>query len=225
MKILLIGTVRSRSSYLLDILCKYYGCNNLFEDYDRLYDIYLKRSKNTWINYHEYLQKQTDFYFSNYQNFGIKFPTSIFHQNNMSSESSTRLLNFNYGKFDKIFVTYRQNKVDLLCSYLLAKQKNQSFLYTKSNIENVKNFEKSIYLQVPNDSWFDNMFQSFSFVESIPTYFNDKQIPYTLLEYNDINNFVSTYYNNIISNYHESNIDYKSIISNYSQISDACKKY
>lgn len=248
MKILLFGHVRTRSSYLLDIACNAHNSVNLFEDYleidqRKIHQTYLKKDPDKlWLDYQSKFNDLTSKYFNTYKSFGIKiFPLSYYNlfkslpvitkEPNfiITSKDFLNLDSLRLKEYDKIFVTYRKNKVDLLCSYLFAQQNNESFLFTEHN-KHFLNFYKSRKhtvnpLNMPSYWWIKTLFINTYINENIHKYLEKQNIPYTRLEYNEVPSYIENTYPNIKTKYIESQIDYKTMVKNYSFYEDMAESY
>lgn len=248
MKILLLGYVRTRSSYLLDVACNAYNSVNLFEDYleidqRKIHQTYFHKEPNKlWADYKTKFNERTNNYFNTYESFGIKlFPLMYYNLYKtlpliakepdyvLTPQNFLNFDNLRLKEFDKIFITYRKNKVDLLCSYLFAQQNNELFLFTEGT-KHLLNFYKSRQhtvntLNMPSYWWIKTLFINAYITENIHKYLEKQNIPYTRLEYDDIPSYVESTYPNIKTKYIESEIDYKTLVKNYSNYEEMAESY
>jgi hypothetical protein len=228
MKVLLYGLPRTRSTYLTDILSQHYNLQNYFEPYhkaitesiDNSYDINQRDEK--WQAYLIRCQEITN-KLKIKDNFILKiFPEAIYNvpqiQNRQFLPSQSDLVPFiefyNIGMYDQIYVTYRENKTDWLCSLLYAKN-HDAFLFTNTN-------KAKFYAPKKIKLEYNIPLEFFAFNELMYEYGLRILKHYTTnvveLEYNEIPNYIKRNFSEIKSDLVDTQYDYKNNILNYEQI-------
>lgn len=239
MKILIFGTVRTRSSYLLDVLSQYHNLTNLFEPYAIEVKVsnklLFRRPDQAWIKYKEELNSITK-NISSDDNFGLKiFPSNTFNfwkynfvynktldwnitKNDLLDVEST----YNLSMYDQIFVLHRENFADLVCSYFHAW--STQFLYKKNEKILVQtNKPKQKRLQFNYNKLKTIIIEDLIFQHHVIN-LQKTNLSLIKLEYNNVPTYVKENYKNITSNLLESNYDYKNTISNYDEILENIQK-
>lgn len=246
MKVLLLSMARSRSSVIVNSYSQKYQIPNLFEDYEPVSPnnvskmVFMKKPEILWDKFQTLTKNKTDTIFSNNQSTGfvIKlFPINIvndFQFNplfnkipnwNITQDSILDLEeSFRISEYDKILISYRHNMTDQICSWWHAY--NKSFFLT--NNKNVaKAFTPKGKIVV---STFDSHYTIKSAIihkkllEYIPTYLNKKNLPYTLLEYNEVPTYLQENFSDIEFSTIDTKYDYKNLIENYNEINETVQK-
>lgn len=231
MKILNFGLPRTRSSYLVDVLAKAYNLENLFEPYHNpiIDDILSKKlsGDEAWKHHLQSTMSLTSD-LNNKDNFIVKlFSDALFNfhkkvyagQNEFVFESNDCIdlyKYYNLSAYDKIYISYRKNYADLICSFLLARKRN-TFLYTETNQLSLKfNKPKNTFLNYDKMEM-TRLALSFYFYEHYATQL--KKLPNVIfLEYDDIPVYLNSNFANVTSIYVDSCFDYKNKIKNYDEI-------
>lgn len=245
MKILVYGSPRTRSSYLLDVLCQNYNLANYFEPYGiqmvdeiktripfhklhiELWDAFKQKTKDMTLA----LSKQDNFgckFFSGNLVNWVNYTPNVLNPNpdytKLTKDEFIDAFDFHgINMYDQIFFTYRENLADQYCSYQHAEQ-HSTFLFKQGQ-------EKLAKIYAPKSkaityTYFDLKFWVFSaivfdvFTEQIIKRKNNV----TVLEYNQIPDYVKTNFPNITSKLVENCYDYKLTITNYNQIFDDVSK-
>lgn len=225
MKLLIFGSPRTRTSYLLDVLCQHYNIKNFREPYtgqlvteSRNFEIYKSKNKEVTNN----LKDQ--------DNFGLKIFTDalidwdFFRENadyrKLTKQSIMDIYDIhNLNMYDQIYITYRKNSVDRFCSFTRAFSQNK-FIFRKGQ-------ENSIKFYSPKNVNLEYSYQNLKV--SLLTDILHNQLSKEImqrkhnaicLEYDEIKNFVTSNYPNIESQCVESFYDYKNTLKNYNQICD-----
>lgn len=233
MKILNFGLPRTRSSYLVDVLSQAYNLDNLFEPYhndiiDKIIADKLK-GDDAWKYSIDFTLNLTNNLY-NKNDFILKlFPDACFNFHLDPFKGQTKFIfqasdyfdltkSHNLQMYDKIYITYRENYVDLICSFLLA-QKKQTFLYTDKN-KNLIKFNKPKNLTLDYSIMeLTRLTLSFYFFEHYCDIL--KTLPnVTCIEYNDIPKYLKYEYPDVTSTFIDTEFDYVNKIKNYNQISD-----
>lgn len=245
MKILVYGLPRTRSSYLLDVLCQHYNLKNYFEPYG---GILLKSIKDK-IPKHKYptllwsefktKTKEVTVKLTTQDDFGCKiFAGNLFDWIKYTPNQMNPIPNYtgftkdeficayeyyNIDMYDKIYFTYRNNEADQFCSFEHADQHN-NFMFFKGQEKLAKLFSpkhKTIKYNYVNIKFW--IFQSVVY-----NWFSEKLLKTKTniikLEYNEIPNYLQIKYPNITSRWVENCYDYSKTINNYKQIFDDCQK-
>lgn len=215
--ICLIGFPRSRSSFFLECLSLHYNLP---------IDLSIQRLSDNLIRKNIVRSK-----------YKVRFISLLRTLNNLDSNYVTRIHPyqlvansekyfdlseifdfdlFNFKEYKKIYVTKR-NIVDRVCSVFIAK-KTGTWAYIKdSEKKPLKNLEpciindndKSIYLAVTEEIIF----------EKLEEYFKNNSIAYEIIDYTDVVIYAKKHDFPIDKvKYVETNYDYSTIISNYSEI-------
>lgn len=237
MRILNFGLPRTRSSLLIDTIAKAYNLEDLFEPYhvpatEKFYTEGPKISRDISYNkqvYSEYRLIADDLTskFTKKDNFVCKiFPSALFNiylpvKNYEFIYESSDYVDFfkshNIEMYDKIYVTYRKNFTDLICSFLQATK--HDFLYTDKNKGLIKfHTPKNCSLEY-NSTFLTYMSLNKYFFDY---YYNklEKLNNVIFLEYNDIPKYLESNFPGIQSIYTDAKIDYKKKIKNYSEIEE-----
>jgi hypothetical protein len=226
--------VRTRSSVLLDALSKKYQVPNLYEKYveaspDNISKLVLfKKPENLWEKFQKETRKKTDEIMS-LDKFAIKlFPASIiddyqinpkYNKNPNWNIDIKHFLDletyFDASKYDQIYILYRENMCDVLCSYWHAYNKN-FFLTDNKNIAS-----RFVPKGDINFNIYDRVYTIKSnilykkYLQNIENYFDKKNIKYTKLEYNEVPKYLEDNFKNIELSTIDTNYDYKNLVDNY----------
>lgn len=172
MKIFVMGMVRTRSSYLLDILCKYYNIKNEFEYYaggrtENDAKTFFKEHKIMFENYKKIVLKYTERLHTN-NNFATKFfPTLGVNYLKLKSRHSVTYppspsytfevadfldlqSYFRINEYDKIYFLYRKNLASGMASFLHGKS-----IQTRVNPE--MNYKKGLIFE-QNEKYLINLY-------------------------------------------------------------------
>lgn len=231
MRILNFGLPRTRSSFLIDVLAKAYDLDNLYEPYHNpIINKVIEKNlqgDDRWIDSCRQTLELTNS-LKIKDNFVCKlFPDALFNifkkldGNNFifdNTDYHNIEKSYNISMYDKIYVTYRKNYVDLVCSFLHA-SKHQNFLYSEKNKNLIKfHSPKNTNLNYTKHHLI-RLALTFYFFEH---YLNElkKLNDVIILEYNEIPEFVNKEFSGIKSELVESQFDYKNKIKNYVQLSE-----
>lgn len=127
---------------------------------------------------------------------------------------------FNLGMYDKIFILTRKNYIDLYCSWMHGNSISK-LLYGKneSKIRDLHNKPHKI-------AWDEKIAKILQydllFLDLIKNHLPTKDI--TCLDYDDAVNFVKNNLDNIESKYVDAEFEYKTLITNYDEISEKLRK-
>lgn len=244
MKILLLSMARTRSSVLIDALSKKYQVPNLYEEYGYVSPenisklVLFKKPTDLWNKLQtETLKKTKEIFLQN--SFAIKlFPANIFndfqYNTTFNKNIDWRITNqsildlekyFNVAEYDQVYILNRKNICDMICSYWHAY--NRSFFLTdnkkiahkfqpkgKLSIRNTHNETYIIKCNIIYNKYLNN----------ISKYFDKKNKNYTLLDYDDVPNYLQTNFSDINLSTVDTEYDYKNLIENYNEIYETiCK--
>lgn len=224
MKVLVLSTVRTRSSYLLDCICKFYKLENLYEHYTKI-----QFEANTFIDFQNIVENKTRI-ITDKNNVGVKIhPTNFinmykYHQNieydgpwNINSIDDCIPVNkFELSQYDKIFILSRKNFTDLYCSWITG-QKTNKLLYTHLERNLIGKYSKpfsiKLHKKIAKILLFDNWF-----LKNCVNYLKTDNSKIIHLEYDKVKDFTKENFSNTSSKYIETNFNYQTLITNYNDI-------
>lgn len=244
MKIINIGHARSRTSLLTTYIVNYYNVRDLDESYRyvKQYDYrelsLIKKSENKddlrLEFYKKKLKKYKDTIF-NGESFVIKVFPRVFNATELVQNVNSTVVNleeyFSLSKYDKIFLTYRNNFVDTLCSlYLGQKYIYNTYDFKKNEYFKNKKLDRK-YLHIVE---FDPLHQSFIcemlLMNRIKAYLDKVNLPYVYLEYSEVPDYV--HHNMICEDKNliqpipfDAKINYRDAILNYDELEERVGKY
>ena len=225
MKICVIGHPRTRSSHLLETLSFYFKVPIIGED---LNDYYNKLTTVDFVRTEVPVDEPLNYI----RNFNILVkktqrlkdgvirihPTqlSLLPANGQVFDFSM----FDFKQYDKIYITTRSNLSELVGSYIVSSLLNH-FTY-KSKDELYKNIKpKTIN---PDQYYYIKMLMySDLILTHLKAYFKKHKIECVELEYDTIPDYIETNFPGIVSSHIETNYDYSSLITNYTEIPSICK--
>ncbi len=232
MKVLVLSTVRTRSSYLLDCLCKYYNLNNFYEHYAQLqFDVKRVASTDLFAKYQELIRSKTE-QINVVDNVGVKIhPTNFInvfkyhHDDSYQGPWNINSINdfvnidyYNFQQYDKVFILTRKNFIDLYCSWITG-QKLNKLLYTKleRNLieKNKTNYNIKLHPKIAKILLFDSWF-----LDNVKDYLNIDNNKITNLDYDTATDFVSKNFTNVSSQYLDTQFNYRELITNYQEIQE-----
>lgn len=240
MKIAIFTMTRTRSSFLLDTLCKHYGLKNQFEYYNNTYSsetfnsFYKLRSKTIFEQFSSTKKQETSDLFT-WPSFGVKiFPhnfigfireKSSFRPDNKSYplfvKENILDLNeyFNLNQYDKIFVLNRKAIVDNIISQLYGLQIGIFLLkeQDKSRCDRLTP-NGDLYLTTNDAYVYRSRIYCHLFLKQLPRYFDKMNIKYEELDYDEVPSYVKKNYPLIKSQFIDTEFDYKNGIKNYNEI-------
>lgn len=209
MKICIIAFARTRSSMLLETISLYYGIPILGEEINKLAleRQSLPSSYNFTVDY------------SHLDNGVLRlhprhfFPIRILSLSEADRKAEFDL--FNFKQYDQTYFIYRESISDLIASFFVAEELN-TFTY-QGNIKPFQNI-KPIEITEKHHAHIKGQLRSEKVVLKLKEYFENNNIKYTDLFYNDIPSFVETNYPGKKTFHIETKYDYRSIIKNYDEI-------
>jgi hypothetical protein len=240
MKIAIFTITRTRSSFLLDALCQHYGLKNHFEYYNNTYSgntfnsFYKIRSKTIFEHFTSTKKQETADLFT-WPSFGVKiFPhnfvsfireKSSFRPDNKSYPLFVKEhildLNeyFNLNQYDKIFLLNRKEIVDNIISQLYALQIGTFLLEQKdkSRLDRLKP-KGELYLTTNDMYVYRSRIYCHLFLKQLPKYFDNLNIKYEELDYDEVPFYIEKNYPSIKSQFIDTEFDYKNGITNYNEI-------
>lgn len=205
MKVCVIGFARSRSSIVLETISLFYNIPILGEDLNQITKD-LKSPPSTPA-YREFLKKHLEV-----DEGVIRFHPFQLHEM-PKSEMQSKFELFNFGQYDKIYITYRDSVADIIASNFVAR-KLKKYTY-KSKDEVIKNIEP---MTIENHSVIVDQIHFEGIVDRLKDYFKDNNIDYIELYYNTIPEYLAKNFPGVSSFHVETEYDYKSIITNYNEI-------
>lgn len=231
MKILVYGLPRTRSTFILDVLCQFNKLTYLGEPYHGILAI---ESKKSFVNYKSKQSKVT-LELRQQDNFGLKLFTNglinwdFVQMNNPLADPKYNTITKNdvidiyethdIDMYDKIYIIHRKNGIDRFCSFTQAKQHN-NFAFRRGQ-------EKLVKMYSPKNINLDYKYSDLKFFlfcdilhNQLSNQLMSKKNNVIQLEYDDITKFVNDNCPNIESRFTENFYDYKNKIKNYNQISD-----
>ena len=245
MKPLIIGTPRTRTSFILNTICSFYKAKNYFELYTeeqvyvRDYCVRQKGSspKEFSVYYNQRLQQIKQKIFFN-DKFGIKiFPTHFYNSLQIHNQH-TRLIDesfkesifknisdlFHINLYDNIYLLHRYNLTDIILSYVLSKN-SMVFRYTtpldfKRDPLKIENFS----VTDADYALIDSLIMCHLLIDNIEQYLTKYSLPYTKLEYSQIPAYAEKNYPNVDSGILENKFNYREIAPNYNEVNDYVEK-
>lgn len=197
---------RSRSSLLLEAVSNHLSIP-IFGD-EIIGIPWHQRTGQQYINKMKLMLKQA----SKLQHGIIKLhPLQLISRNPMS------LLDldwFNFGGYDKIYITVRQDISENIASNFVAEKLNKYTYRSKEDL--VKDIEPMTFTEADYYN-IDNYIWSIKILERVKSYLNNSNIKYTELEYNSIPSYVQECYPATVF-HQETHYDYKKIVSNYEDL-------
>ncbi len=213
MKICLVGQPRSRSNYLLDCLSSHYQVECLGEPYQTLFE----QPKIT-KEYNDRVRELSKDIHEKHKSFSVKIQTTNMAFN---ATSLLDLEQFLFDSFDLIYLTYRKNIVDQICSVLLAlKYDIFTWLEPPNPAAYSCVFDPTTEWYILNSTHFDMI--KIKFLE---LYLQSQGLKYTKLEYNDIPRYVTEKLHKGRSDKSETGFDYQKIFENYALLEQVVSTY
>lgn len=235
MKIIIIGTLRTRSSYLLDTLSQEYNLEDKWEPYD---DLFRKKTngmlknlpENVWPEYKKAAQEMTE-KFMQQDNFILKvfshafFNTvkaewNLMRNKPFTLDKANDLLDLethlNISKYNHIYFLTRKDYINNICSYLFGQYTN-TLLYTAKERHGIK-FQNRPMIVRYNKLFIQLLIIQNMFLKVFEKKLVETSLPYVKLDYDEVPNYVLSNFPNIVNKFIETKFDYKSIIKNYDEI-------
>lgn len=227
---------RTRSSVMVNSYSQKYLIPNLFEEYrdvapDKVSEmVFFQRPKDLWEKFQQVTKQKTKEIFCKYPNgFVIKlFPINIlndFQYNPYFSKNSDWHITeksildleeyFEISNYDKIIILYRKNSCDQICSWWHAY--NRRFFLTNNINEinlNIPKGKINVNTLYPEYNIKSSIVYK-KYLEYISTYLNKKNLKYTLLEYDDVPEYLKNNFSNIPLSTIDTKFNYKEQIENY----------
>lgn len=241
MKVLILGTVRSRSSFLIDVICKHYNLQNLFEAYrhiedqvskkvlfkypDKLWPLYIKET----IEYTNTLKEKDNFAIKIFPGQWLNCWKYNYHHvknvdwNLLPSDIMDIKITHNIEMYDKIFILKRSNVVDYFCSYISARSRHR-FLYNQNDTHIVNLYKKNAKHLVYDENQLKISIIEKLGIDYISDLLRKENIKFTELEYDDVPAYVSNNFPNITSELIDPGFNYQELILNYDQIKNDLEK-
>jgi phage terminase Nu1 subunit (DNA packaging protein) len=251
MKILIYSQQRTRSSFLLDVLCKHHNLTNYFEPYSDIlnasYHQCLDKSPSNVFK--KYLQKSHEVTekLKNTDNFGTKlFAASchnLFKFIGSSARNTQQMLysfpksenlalekadlvdvrkHYNLDMYDKIYILYR-DEVERLASNFHA-ENHDNFLF-HADKKGWREFYSPENKSLPH--LYDWKIKA-KLLESVVFKYNIELLKrtynnLTILDYKEVPNYVQQNYPNITSTHLETNFNYKNL-KKYNELEEIIRK-
>lgn len=212
MKILVIGQPRSRSNFLVDSLSTHFNIENIKEPY------YMVDKKDT-AHYYSTISKTTNDLTEAFSSFVCKLQTTDIIGNFSNFFPLIDFTGFNFDIFNSIYLTYRSNLADQLCSLIVARETGK---YAYSRLKNIPVITAGSFRFDPvthRPQIFDLSLNHLKF-RMVRRFLNSKNKNYTVIEYNDSVEWVRANLPQANSNLLESRLDYKGIFVNYNEVVD-----
>lgn len=245
MKVMLLSMARTRSSVIVNSYAQKYQITNLFEEYRHVAPdnvsklVFFQRPADLWDKFQKLTKQKTNEIFRNNPNgFVIKlFPVNIlndfqynpyFNKNgdwNITEKSILDLQEyFQISNYDKIIILYRKNSCDQICSWWHAYSKR--FFLTDNQDEISRNIPKGkIHVGTLDPQYTIKCSIIYKkYLEYISTYLDKKNLKYTLLEYDDVPEYLENNFSDIQLSTIDTKFDYKNQIENYYSLSETVQK-
>jgi hypothetical protein len=228
MKTCILSRARTRSSVFCSSIQNHYQCRNFGE----LYFYHKKILENTAPNFEENTKNTTNKIFS-YNDFVIKLwpkyliytenknvPTSLSDLHIIKNLESTFLLS----QYDKIYYVTR-NIADCICSYYFALYAQKWSFTNKNDIEKLQN-KKMNFSFYGSSKWVNFYLYEVLLQEQMKKYLENKQIPFTIVDYNDIPYYCSKNYSDPKNDLRiDTEFNYKEIFTNYPEVENYVVDY
>lgn len=224
MKICILSRARTRSSIFCSSIQKHYQCRNFGELY--FYD--KKLLEHTPENFKQNLTNTTEKIFS-YNDFVIKiWPRySVYSKDNSAPTDLSKLYiisdlenTFLFSQYDKIYYVTR-NIVDSVCSYYFALYRQQWMFSNNDQIVVARNKQLSFNF-FGAQRWLNFYLYETLLQDHMLQYLQNKNLLLQVIDYEDIPNYCNEkYYDTNKADVRlDSQLDYKTIFTNYSDIEE-----
>ena len=236
MRVLILSTVRTRSSFFIDTVSKYYNLENLYEyyghlDFEVLGKTFYKKEEILWNKLKEITLEKTKLIDSK-DNYAIKVHPNNFinvfkyHHNygykgswNMNDKDDIMPLSYlKLDSYDKIYYLTRNNFTDLYCSWMHGMSR-EKLLYTEEDkaLMNVHRSTMNINLdeRIAKILLFDLII-----LDKLYEKFQKQNKDIIKLDYEETVPYTQKMFTGIESKYVDTKFDYKSLVKNYDQLSD-----
>lgn len=233
MKIIILGTMRTRSSYLLSALITAHNLISKWEPYDELQlDVYnnsfRKEPDVVWSKYKIESKKLTEKFMTE-DNFALKLFSHAFFNNLkikyackknkpfvLVNEDSLDLEeNIQISKYDQIYFLTRKDYINNICSFLFGAATR--YLYLGDTKHLISMYNKPIVLSYDKTNLQSILIQQLL----LPVFENkliDTRMPYIKLDYEELPEYVNKNYPSLENHYTDPKFDYKYLIKNYDEI-------
>lgn len=225
MKTLIIARPRTRSNLLIHAHSEFHNLVDKHEIYTlgtgKIIESNTKNINFKHSLFESQVKKITEENFKQ-DNFVIKlFPRMVIlgnhHIENLDSYEHRIIDNLSYfyniQKYDKIYFLNR-NIIDSVCSYMFGLHV-QSFISTDTSLYD---YNESVIIDI--DDRLNFYLYEYAIQSRIKDFIERKNLSCTILDYQDIPQYVGFTYPNIKNKTIDSKIDYKKIITNYNEVCD-----
>jgi hypothetical protein len=204
MKILVIGEMRSRSNWFMEVLGSHLNLKNLSDPYGVLHN--KAKDLTKWIE-------------------TVKSITRVIHRNDdfiakvetteMYLDDYISLSNFSPELYDRIYAIKRDNLTDIYCSLHLVSEVNK-WHYRGDEIP--KKFEAITVNPNENKELLNLIGVIRTAFDRAIDYLDQHRLAYEILEYNDIGDWLASNAENGTTDLKHPGYDYKQIFTNYDEI-------
>jgi len=210
MKICLFGQPRSRSNYLLECLATHNAVKNLTEPYQELF---YKSSPATYVSD---IKNITNTVFNEHDSFVLKVQTT-----NMSHGTVLNFDHFLLDKYDQIYITYRKDILEQICSVLLTIKYQNWYWSEKPKPEDF------IYTFDPIKDWYIlyETHKDLIRIAFLEEYLKSKDLKYIKIEYNDIPSYIDNNLPRSCARSVATGFDFKQQVTNYDLLKHVVKVY
>jgi hypothetical protein len=203
MKLLVLGTPRSRSNVVTDSLAKFYNIPNLAEPYLNLMDD---------MNYVGRVEQLTNVLLKK-QDFVCKLQST-----NISINPLDAYTQFQFNVYDGIYITSRENIVDQIASLIVANTNNTWAYY-------LKNPTPIMFVQTEHMYLLGELETDIKKINILKNQLIKDNIVIETLYYETSEEWINNNLNNATTEFEKSNYNYKKIISNYNELDDVVSRY
>jgi len=216
MKILVLGTARSKSNYITASIAEYYKLDYIYEPYRVCFE---ENFKKNFIDSIKKVTQQLD----ERDNFVMKLEVT-----NLIPNGYNKLINlnlFNWKNFDKIFTTSRINLSDTIASLTIAQDLGRYF-NTKDSLPLPKITPREFSTKLNNDriSVYSSI-RDREILKVTQEWLKKNNINYTEVFYETADTFIKNELGDARQNiWFKNDYDYKSIFTNYSQIENIAEE-
>lgn len=226
MKILVLGMHRSRSNYFLDVVSENFNLTNFYEPYRPIYSKHLDPLENNWWESKKKKSipgelisdiKDKSNLLECSTGFAMKF--EITHLTMFPYDG--KLFDFDLFKFysfDKIYITRRSNIIDTIASLTVAHSFGK-WLYRSNDLpmKEIQPFQFDLNNFHHRKALFTAIWDA-HVLELMYDYFKENRLNHTVIEYENMDEYIENSFHSKNSQYIKSNYDYRKIIQNYSDI-------
>lgn len=244
MKVLVAGCPRTRSSILIDSVCKRYSLQDKFEDYIRYQNSVLlgpipyKGRDFLWEKYRINLGVYTNQLFEKFENYAIKFfPNMLINYtyrtkkdihdveglNNFMEDYEKKIMldlsHFRLAEYDEIYFLTRNTVTNAICSWMSGYKNKGTFLFTdERKIEKFQKIDSLDLTSIEILSAIDVLLITYALQCKLEKYIDSLDVRCVKLEYSEVADYINKNFG-VTPTYIEPKFNYTEI-QNYNEIDD-----